>query len=148
MRKLIFFIMLIFLIAPGIGILGEEETGGEARSKPAGAVEATKVKMTIYKMQDIGFFVERYEIDKRMYPDTKFIEDLSLLADLNYFMRIPTKDQWGKPFRYVRTSKKEGEGVSYYKIISAGPEGRDDEYIIYSNGFFIKYPEEFKYLFD
>jgi hypothetical protein len=148
MRKTIFLVLVIFLIAPPAGILAQEAEGGEAKSTPTTAADATKVKLTIYKMQNIGFFLERYHLDKRMYPDTVHVEELGLLADLNYFMRIPVKDAWGHLFRYERTQKKEGEGISYYKVICVSPDGKGEPYIVYSNGFFIKYPEAYKYLFD
>jgi hypothetical protein len=100
------------------------------------------------RMERMGYFVERYNIYKGMYPDARHAQELYNLGELHFQIQLIIEDSWGNILGYKRKQRKEGEGESYYKIISPGPEGGDNEYIIFSNGFFIKYPEEFKYLFD
>lgn len=147
MKKMIIGLTLVCLVilCPGPG--GQEEPEKETGNGSDDAT-ARKIKITMVRMADIGYLLERYSMEKSVYPDTASMKELYLLGELTYQLDIPTEDAWGNEFGYVRKQRKEGEGKSYYKLISPGPEGEDNEYIIYSNGFYVKYPKEFKYLFN
>lgn len=68
----------------------------------AQAPEQIKRTKAQVELQDISGSVMRYELEKGKYPDS--------LNELVAEYKVPTKDPWGKPYVYRRTS----EGYELY----------------------------------
>lgn len=138
-------LLVIGLIIPAIGILSAIITPNLLI-----AVQTAKAKQTMSDMMSIGEALEIYWIDYDEYPPCNSFRELSGYLDPNYIRRLPIYDGWGNPFRY------EVKEDSYF-LISLGRDGIQDAFepytafaaitddfdddIIFSNGAFIRYPE-------
>ena len=143
-------LLVIGIIVPVIGILSALITPNLLI-----AVQTAKVKQTMSDMSTIGEALEFYQIDYDEYPPANSFGELSGYLTPNYILRLPPNDGWGNPFRY------EVKGDSYF-LISLGRDGIQDAFepypefsestydfdddIIYSEGVFIRYPENVRSL--
>ena len=143
-------LLVIGIIVPVIGILSALITPNLLI-----AVQTAKVKQTMSDMRSIGTALEDYWTDNDEYPPANSMEELTGYLTPFYIAHLPINDGWGNPFRY------EVKEDSYF-LISLGRDGIQDAFepytafasitddfdddIIFSEGVFIRYPENVRSL--
>ena len=87
------------------------------------ATQRAKQKRTMADMRTIGIAIESRAADTAGdIPNVSNIDDLRPLLVPKYVNTLPTKDGWGRPFRYACVAEEQGRCTSF-AIGSAGKDG-------------------------
>ncbi len=119
--------------------------------------QRTHVKQSSSDLRSMGISIERYAMDHHeVYPVAESMEELARILEPRYIAKLPLKDDWGRPFRYVVRNFEKG-GAKEYLILSTGKDGLPevadpwsypigssnafDSDIVFSGGSFLRFHE-------